>query len=176
MVKELSYGVISHVVDTWEMAKRTPAFEEKAGYLILEKLFDLEPRTKPVFGFERNADVSACPRLQIGVLIHSKRLVRMLDTALDLIGPDTEMLTEVLEKLGRRHVQYGVKAGYLPFMGQAIFHALEQILGNDVWRDEVKEAWEIVYEEFSKDIMKAILSGERMDELHDGTTSVRIAL
>ena len=37
MVMELSYATISLVVDTWQMAKRTPAFEETAGTLILEK-------------------------------------------------------------------------------------------------------------------------------------------
>ena len=84
----------------------------------------------------------------------------MFDTAIDLIGPDSEMLSEVLEKLGRRHIQYGVKPGYVPFMGQAIIHSLEQILGEKVWTNYVQEAWEVVYEELSRDIMKGILSGD----------------
>ena len=31
MIEELSYAAISIVVDTWQMAKRTPGFEERAG-------------------------------------------------------------------------------------------------------------------------------------------------
>ena len=65
------------------------------------RLFELEPRTKSVFGFPTDADVSSCPRLQIGALIHSKRLIHMLDTAIDVVGPDPDLVSEVLSKLPR---------------------------------------------------------------------------
>ena len=144
------------------------------------RLFELEPRTKSVFGFPTDADVSSCPRLQIGALIHSKRLIHMLDTAIDVVGPDPDLVSDVLTKLGRRHIQYGVKAAYLPLMGMAINHALKAILGDAVWRDDVEQAWDIVYEELSTVMMKSILAGESMAEklpsYDDCPTSARIAL
>mmetsp|Transcript_14100 Transcript_14100/g.30719 ORF Transcript_14100/g.30719 Transcript_14100/m.30719 type:complete len:173 (+) Transcript_14100:59-577(+) len=159
MVRELDYNTIAHVVDTWELAKQTPAFEEAVGTKILTRLFKAEPRTKKVFGFTQDTDIEANPLAKMGALIHAKRMIHMLEGAMSMLGPDTELLTEVLSGLGKRHIEYGVKACYLPFMGVAIIESLSELLGSDVWNAEVEEAWEVVYEELSGDIMKAILSG-----------------
>jgi hemoglobin-like flavoprotein len=63
------------------------------------------------------------------------------------LGPDTEVISETLEKLGKRHAKYGVKAQYFPYMGQALIHA-----------PEMNEAWIDVYDEISGEIMKVILN------------------
>ena len=73
------------------------------------------------------------------------------------LGPDTEVISETLEKLGKRHAKYGVKAQYFPYMGQALIHAVKQTLG-DYWKPEMNEAWIDVYDEISGEIMKAILN------------------
>eukprot|EP00522_Entomoneis_paludosa_P017959 CAMPEP_0172440488 /NCGR_PEP_ID=MMETSP1065-20121228/1107_1 /TAXON_ID=265537 /ORGANISM="Amphiprora paludosa, Strain CCMP125" /LENGTH=179 /DNA_ID=CAMNT_0013189335 /DNA_START=314 /DNA_END=853 /DNA_ORIENTATION=- len=171
MVKELSYSTISYVVDTWELAKQKPAFDEIVGSMIMKRLFQQEPRTKTVFGFSAADDFETCKRAQIALLIHSKRMIFMLDAAMSMLGPDADLLTEVLSGLGKRHIQYGVKAAYMPYMGVAIIGALRQVLGENVWNSDIEEAWSIVYEELSTDIMKAILNGreKNLDDLPDTT-------
>mmetsp|Transcript_3240 Transcript_3240/g.9099 ORF Transcript_3240/g.9099 Transcript_3240/m.9099 type:complete len:169 (+) Transcript_3240:153-659(+) len=124
------------------------------------RLFELEPRTKLVFGFQKSDDFeSASPRLQMGALIHSKRMVAMFDQALGMLGPDTELLAEMLAGLGKRHIQYGVRASFLPYMGKAIITTVKELLQDKagLWNDEVEEAWNTVFESMSWDIMDAIL-------------------
>eukprot|EP00522_Entomoneis_paludosa_P011889 CAMPEP_0172440184 /NCGR_PEP_ID=MMETSP1065-20121228/906_1 /TAXON_ID=265537 /ORGANISM="Amphiprora paludosa, Strain CCMP125" /LENGTH=183 /DNA_ID=CAMNT_0013188969 /DNA_START=43 /DNA_END=594 /DNA_ORIENTATION=+ len=175
MVKELSFNTIGLVVETWELAKQTPAFEEHAGFLILKRLFQLDPRTKLVFGFKKTDNFEmASLRLRMGALIHSKRMIHMFDQAMGMLGPDTELLTEMLRGLGKRHIAYGVKANYLPLMGVAIVTTLKELLQDKpgfVWSSAVEEAWNEAYEALSWDVMNAILNGEgkNLDELEDIT-------
>jgi len=61
-----------------------------------------------------------------GNLIHAVRMIYMFDAALSMLGPDTEMLEEVLHDLGRRHIGYGVSPHCYPFMGQAVVYALAE--------------------------------------------------
>lgn len=177
MVKELNYTTIAHVVETWELAKLKPAFEERTGTMILERLFQLEPRSKKVFGFNVEDDINDCPRRKIGALIHAKRMIHMLDTVMSMLGPDSELLTEVLSGLGKRHIQYGVKPSFFPYMGVAIIDSLHELLGDSIWNVEVEKAWTVVYEELSHEITKSILNGEDsdLDSLPDTTiATVRV--
>lgn len=68
------------------------------------------------------------------------------------------ILQQILGDLGKRHIKYGVKAQYIPFMGEAIRYAMEQVLEKDVFTSEVKDAWCEVYEEVSGEVMKAIMA------------------
>mmetsp|Transcript_10265 Transcript_10265/g.13557 ORF Transcript_10265/g.13557 Transcript_10265/m.13557 type:complete len:162 (-) Transcript_10265:124-609(-) len=160
MVRELCYETIADVVETWEMAKQNPCFEETTAMAILQKLIEIEPRTKAVFGLPIKDDVRKSQLHRLGALIHAKRMMQMLDSVFDLLGPDTESLSEILEQLGKRHVQYGVKASFFPFMGKAIIYSLKEQLGEKVWNDRIEESWVEVYEELSSDIMKSILNNE----------------
>lgn len=81
------------------------------------------------------------------------------------LGPDTETLVEILNDLGKRHVGLGVKAHYYPYMGQAIFHAIRDVMGNK-WTKELEEAWQDVYDELSGEMMKStLLHIERMKKI-----------
>ena len=77
----------------------------------------------------------------------------MLDTALNMLGPDIELLTEIMEELGEKHIRYGVKAEMFGVMGEALIHTLDAILGDD-FTDQVREAWETTYRELSADMIK----------------------
>jgi hemoglobin-like flavoprotein len=64
------------------------------------------------------------------------RIVRQLDSPEELI-PN-------LAPLARRHVHYGVQASDYHTVGEALFWALEQALG-DALTDEVRSAWAEAY-------------------------------
>jgi hemoglobin-like flavoprotein len=120
-------------------------------------LFAAEPRTKQVFGFDEHEDIEHSGLKQMGVLIHAKRLVGMLETTIGLLGPDVETLTEILSQLGRRHINYGVKLEFSPVMDKAIRDALAETLKEE-WTKDVDDAWCTVYNELSAEIVKSMLN------------------
>lgn len=70
------------------------------------------PETKTLFGFDETTDPSdpaflKSPRF----LSHAENLISMLDSALDMLGPDQETLTEILRGLGKR-----VSIDHMPLM------------------------------------------------------------
>lgn len=86
--------------------------------------------------------------------MQAKYMIQMLDTSLQMLGPDIELLTEINHDLGKRHARYGVTAEMYEFMGEAILYTLDKMLGKD-FTPEVKDAWEHVYSGLSGDIMSA---------------------
>ena len=89
------------------------------------------------------------------------------DAALNMLGPDTEMLEEILQELGKRHIVYGVSTHFYPVMGQAVLYALERSLGSS-WNNEYKMAWVEVYDELSGEIMKSIFNNTKKPWTDDG--------
>ena len=79
MVKEMSYTTIASVLESWEMARQTKDFEENLGKLALLKLFELEPRTKAVFKFERDCNPSPQELKDSGNLWHAIRMIHKID-------------------------------------------------------------------------------------------------
>lgn len=88
---------------------------------------------------------------------HSDGIVHLFDSILQMLGPDTQLIEEILEQIGDRHVTMGVKASFFPFFGQAFIWSMEQTIGVEM-TDDAKEAWEEVYEAISGTIVKAILN------------------
>ena len=119
-------------------------------------MFEMEPETKKVFGMEVDYTPTAEKLKEAGQLHIAISILQRFDASLNLMGPDYETLDEILTDLGKRHVSYGVKAHYFPFMGKAIVCALKQTLG-DNWTPEAASAWNEVYQEISGAIMKSIL-------------------
>jgi methyl-accepting chemotaxis protein len=86
--------------------------------------------------------------------MHAAYLIQMIDTALNMLGPDIELLTEIMTELGIKHVRYGVTAEMFPIMGDALLHTLESTLKDD-FTEPVKAAWVEVYSALSQDMVRA---------------------
>ena len=84
--------------------------------------------------------------------MHAAYMIDMLDTALNLVGPDLELLTEVLLELGAKHKRYGVKPEMFVAMGHALEHMLEEVLG-DRFDPATRAAWQETYGEISQDMV-----------------------
>jgi hemoglobin-like flavoprotein len=85
---------------------------------------------------------------------HAKYFIQMIDKALGMLGPDIEILTEILLELGEKHVKYGVKPEYFPSMGRALIDTVGEELG-DFFTDDVKADWVEVYGALSYDMIRA---------------------
>jgi methyl-accepting chemotaxis protein len=86
---------------------------------------------------------------------HAKYFIQMIDKALGMLGPDIELLTEILMELGEKHVRYGVKPAYFPSMGRALIEAIGELLGPDEFTADVKSDWIEVYGALSYDMIRA---------------------
>lgn len=87
---------------------------------------------------------------------HSAYLIQMIDTALNMLGPDIEMLTEIMADLGAKHIRYGVKAHMFPIMGRCLIATLEECLPEGHFTPSVKEAWVETYSALSDDLIVAV--------------------
>jgi hemoglobin-like flavoprotein len=115
------------VRDTWQ--RITPQAEE-AAKLVYERLFAIDPSTRPLFA---RSDPAAQRRKLVQALTAA---VNGLDRLADLVP--------VLAALGRRHADYGVADRHYASVGAALLWTLEQGLGA-AWTAEAKAAWSEVY-------------------------------
>jgi hemoglobin-like flavoprotein len=112
----------------------------------------MEPAAKSIFGFkdESGDELTKSRRF----IQHAKYFIQMIDKALGMLGPDIDLLTEILLELGQKHVSYGVKPEYFPSMGRALIHAVSGCLG-DSFSTEIKDSWVEVYGALSYDMIRA---------------------
>jgi hemoglobin-like flavoprotein len=80
----------------------------------------------------------------------------MIDTALNMLGPDIELLTDIMTELGKKHVSYGVKPDMFPIMGDALIYMLRDVLG-DEFTDTTEEAWKETYGALSADMIRSMV-------------------
>ncbi|GAX25643.1 hypothetical protein FisN_15Lh009 [Fistulifera solaris] len=158
MVKELNYTTITHVMESWESMKRTKNYETVAGSKLFRRLFDKCPQSKTLFGFPIDIDVDSPELLSSKrFLAHAVYLLEMIDTALNMLGPDIELLTDIMTELGKKHVSYGVKPDMFPIMGDALIYMLRDVLG-DEFTDATEEAWKETYGALSADMIRSMVS------------------
>ncbi len=156
MVRELTYTTISYVLDSWEQVRRIKNFEETVGTILFQTLFKKSPQAKVLFGFPIDIDTDSAELLNSKrFLMHAAYIVQMLDTALNMVGPDIELLTEIMLELGAKHVRYGVKADMFPIMGDAIIIALRSSLKENFTK-EIEEAWVETFRELSGDMVRGM--------------------
>lgn len=145
-------------MDSWDQLSQIDNYTEVAGTILFQKLFHDVPDVKALFGFpltmDPQSDTMAKSRR---FLQHASYMIEMFTKALNLLGPDTGLLQETLKDLGQRHARFGVKAEFVPHMGNALIAMLRDILGPKFTPD-VKEAWQEVYKALSKAMIKAMSS------------------
>ena len=123
--------------------------------LSFTSLFEKCPEAKVLFGFPIDIDVQSPDLLESRrFLAHAAYLLEMIDTALGLLGPDSELLTEIMAELGVKHIKYGVTPEMFPIMGDALLHTFKETLGKKL-TPAAEESWKITYEALSADLIQA---------------------
>jgi hemoglobin-like flavoprotein len=87
---------------------------------------------------------------------HATVLVQMIETAIGMLGPDIELLTEIMTGLGKKHVAYGVTPDMFPVLGQCLIDTLAECLNDDTpgsFSTASRDAWEEVYFGLATDIL-----------------------
>ena len=117
---------VTLVKDTW--AQVAP-ISEQAADLFYGKLFELNPDYRDLF----KGDMKSQGKMLMSVLNTAVTSLDKLDT-----------IVPVVQDLGRRHVDYGVKEEDYAVVAEALLWTLGQGLGES-FTDEVKEAWTLTY-------------------------------
>ena len=79
----------------------------------------------------------------------------MIDKAINMLGENDDELEVLLMELGRKHVVYGVKPAYFPFMTDAILAMLGEIISLREFTLEDEHAWKEVLNVLITDMTKA---------------------
>lgn len=101
----------------------------QAAELFYANLFALDPSLQKLF----KSDMVA----------QGEKLMKMIGAAVGLLG-EPQTLMPVLQKLGRRHADYGVRDEHYDTVGAALLTTLQQGTGV-AFTPEVREAWVEVY-------------------------------
>jgi hemoglobin-like flavoprotein len=94
-----------------------------------ERLFELDPSLRPLF----RSDLEE----------QGRKLMQMLGAAVRLLD-NPQGLTPVLENLGRRHSEYGVRDEHYDTVGEALLSTLSAALG-ELFTPVAREAWASLY-------------------------------
>ena len=117
---------ISLVQESWAKVK---PIAPQAAEIFYSTLFEMDPSLKPLF--------------KNNMTEQGNKLMTMLDTAVKLLNSPGKLIPAV-EKLGARHVDYGVTSAHYDTVGAALLKTLEIGLG-DAFTLTVKKAWTAVY-------------------------------
>jgi methyl-accepting chemotaxis protein len=127
---------ISLVQETWAKVK---PIAPQAAEIFYTTLFEMDPTLKPLF--------------KNNMTDQGNKLMTMLDTAVKLLN-SPEKLIPAVEKLGARHVDYGVTSAHYDTVGAALLKTLETGLG-DAFTLTVRKAWTAVYKVLSNTMIEA---------------------
>lgn len=150
----LNYETIALVIESWEDLRRIPNYEEIAGAVLFLRFFEKCPKAKVLFGYPADMafnsnEIVTSKRF----LMHASYMIQMIDTAISMLGPDSELLSEIMEDLGHKHKEYGVTNDMFPLMGEALLFTLKQTLGSKFGDKEYKAVRE-TYNELAGDMKK----------------------
>ncbi|MBU2952052.1 hypothetical protein KO493_15235 [Tamlana agarivorans] len=130
---------VTLVQDSFEKVKPiAPAAAE----IFYTKLFELDPKLKPLFPSDGDA-----------MKTQGNKLMTMLGAAVAGLN-NLDALIPVLKDLGKRHVAYKVEPSHYETVGAALLGTLAAGLGDD-FTPEVKDAWAEVYGTMSSVMIEA---------------------
>jgi hemoglobin-like flavoprotein len=155
MTTEISFESMSNVLVSWEHANQKYSCREDIGNMILMDLFELEPEILSIFGFKPHQhDIEANPMLRMGIMVHGLRIVAMIDGILNMLGPDSDVLHDILSEQYQRHRKFGVRKEHFAQMGPAVRGALSKLLDDKVYTVEVDRSWEEVFDVLTNSITR----------------------
>lgn len=120
---------------------------EKAASIFYARLFELDPSLKEMFPSDMTEQ--------------GKKLMQILSVAVKGLDRLDDIVPTV-EKLGQRHVEYGVKDAHYDTVAAALLYTLQQGLG-ETYSDQVKEAWVTVYTVLADTMKGAPAASETKD-------------
>ncbi|ALG68003.1 globin domain-containing protein [Beggiatoa leptomitoformis] len=133
----LNASCVRLVCQSWEKLSPTPTEGVALGKQFYTNLFKLDPSLQEMF--------------RGSMTEQNLRFIHIMDTIVNAIDK-VDALVAVVERLGVRHVGYGVQEEDYIVFGNALLTTIEQGLGDDC-TPEIIDAWSVTYKTLA-DLMK----------------------
>ncbi len=133
---------IQLVQSTWKQVKPTA---DQVAELFYGKLFELRPDLRRLFKGDMKSQ--------------GRKLMTMIGTAVTGLTK-LESIIPAVQKLGLRHVDYGVKEEDYEIVGEALLWTLNEGLG-DAFTPEVEDAWLKTYATVATVMIAATVDAEQ---------------
>ena len=112
----------------------------------ISSIFEIAPQVHGMFRFARDFEPGSDELYQSErFMLHATGVISTVDTAVSLLAPDLDPLTEILNDLGQKHAQYGALPAHYAVVGRALIDTLQTVLG-DRFTSEIKTAWARIYD------------------------------
>ncbi|CAB9507230.1 Globin [Seminavis robusta] len=142
MMDGVSYfETVSEVGQSWDKVKRIPTYDEMFGVALFEQMYEIAPDAWGIFPWSAEDMNNKDEKF----LQFAKKFVRMLDVAVDMLGPDMDVVEGQLYDLGSFHKRYGVTPKHYDLMGKSLVQTLKKVLGRRSFTDKTDKAWREVY-------------------------------
>jgi len=149
MAVELSYSTVSNVNDSWDRVRKLKNYDEEFGVKLFAKFAKSVPEAMTLFGFTGDQVDYVSSDLFIS---QSIQLFRLLDSIINTLGPDLDMLTDIILQLGKECITYHVKREYFPVMGIALLQTLKEF--DDKFTKDIEISWLEVYDAISVEMIR----------------------
>src|SRR5215212_11291464 len=116
------------------------AIREAAATLFYDRLFEIDPTTRPLFSGVDMTQQGSKLMAAIAMVVGSLRRL--------------ETVERDIQKLAQRHVTYGVTSAHFESVGAALLWTLEQGLGS-AFTPELRDAWTAAYGLLSRAMVEA---------------------
>lgn len=97
-----------------------------------ETMFENNPEVKPFFNMDRQSSGEQPKALAMTILAAAENIENL------------QVLLPVVQKIGEKHCNKGIKSEHYPIVGQNLLIAIKKVLG-DLATDEVIDAWGKAY-------------------------------
>jgi hemoglobin-like flavoprotein len=101
----------------------------------------MHPEALPIFSFGKDTVLDEEFFKSPHFRAHARFWMQTFSNAIDMLGPDLEVMYETLTYLGEKHQRYGITEEQYSFMGVALIDAVQELLG-DEFTSKHKSAWE----------------------------------
>ncbi|CAB9528889.1 Neuroglobin [Seminavis robusta] len=153
-IAESYFDVVTNVNDTWARVKALPNYREEFGVALFRRMFEVAPDAWTVFpwgrGNKNDEDMFKNPEF----LKFARRFTEMLDMAIDMLGPDMELVEEQLTDIGIMHSRVGVVPRHYPLMGACLIDTLADKLGPETFTRRHRDAWGATFQFMSTTMLQ----------------------
>jgi hemoglobin-like flavoprotein len=144
------------IASVQESFKKVAPISETAAELFYNRLFEIAPEVRPLFKGDMKAQ--------------GKKLMTVLAVAVNGLS-DLPSIVPTVEKLGVKHIDYGVKEEHFPIVAEALLWTLEKGLGGD-WNDELKSAWTEAYRLLAGTMIAAMTKARQEKDFYSGIRGI----
>lgn len=135
----ITFFTVDDVTSSWYALHQMPDCDKLVAETMFRKIIELAySEKKPSSDVKDHSDSTALFRIK------SAMFVQMLDSVINMLGPDLVPMVAALLELGAKHCDYGVTPEDYALVKKAFLFTLSTYLGSK-WTPSIEESWKAVF-------------------------------